>query len=147
MCVCVCVWKRERETKTETERQTDRQNSNSKTLFYKDCSLGSVKNLTRGWLGGGGGGGGGERERGRDGMKIKRISYESECLTHHLVTKKSRKLQVHTSVKPKTKRTAIQFFEFIHNKNKAFSNNDVLFVCFYMQPCSSLSHNALWITT
>ena len=48
---------------TETDRQTDRQanregqrlergregernsNSNSKTLFYKDCSLGSVKNL------------------------------------------------------------------------------------------------------
>ena len=31
---------RERETETETERE----NSNSKTLFYKDCSLGSVKN-------------------------------------------------------------------------------------------------------
>ena len=33
------------------DRQTDRQrqggrDSNSKTLFYKDCSLGSVKNLT-----------------------------------------------------------------------------------------------------
>ena len=28
----------------QTERQTDRENSNSKTLFYKDCSLGSVKN-------------------------------------------------------------------------------------------------------
>ena len=52
---------RERETETETERQTDRQtdrqtetdrqtdreteNSNSKILFYKDCSLGSVINL------------------------------------------------------------------------------------------------------
>ena len=46
--------KRERET--ETDRQTDRQrqadrqagreNSNSKKLFYRDCSLGSVKNLT-----------------------------------------------------------------------------------------------------
>ena len=31
---------------TETERETDRQNLNLKTLFYKDCSLGSVKNLT-----------------------------------------------------------------------------------------------------
>ena len=32
----------------ETDRQTDRQteNLNSKTLFYKDCSLASVKNLT-----------------------------------------------------------------------------------------------------
>ena len=28
----------------ETDRQTDK--SNSKTLFYKDCSLGLVKNLT-----------------------------------------------------------------------------------------------------
>ena len=65
-------------------------------------------------------------------MKIKRISYESECLTHHLVTKKSRKQRVHTSVKPKTKQTAVQFFEFIHNKNEAFSNNDVLFVCLFL---------------
>ena len=32
--VCVCVWVRERE------------GGNSKTLFYKDCSLGSVKNLS-----------------------------------------------------------------------------------------------------
>ena len=32
----------------ETERVVSRENSNSnsKTLFYKDCSLGSVKNLT-----------------------------------------------------------------------------------------------------
>ena len=29
---------------TDTDRATE--NSNSKTLFYKDCSLGSVKNLT-----------------------------------------------------------------------------------------------------
>ena len=37
MCVYrqKCVFVRERE----------RENSNSKTLFYKDCSLGSVKNL------------------------------------------------------------------------------------------------------
>ena len=28
------------------ERERERENSNSKTLFYKDCSLGSVKNLT-----------------------------------------------------------------------------------------------------
>ena len=27
-------------------RERERENSNSKTLFYKDCSLGSVKNLT-----------------------------------------------------------------------------------------------------
>ena len=27
-------------------REGERENSNSKTLFYKDCSLGSVKNLT-----------------------------------------------------------------------------------------------------
>ena len=33
-----------RERKRERER--DRKNSNSKTLFYKDCSLGSVKNLS-----------------------------------------------------------------------------------------------------
>ena len=32
----------------ERERKTERGNSNSKTLFYKDCSLGSVKNLTTG---------------------------------------------------------------------------------------------------
>ena len=30
----------------ETDRQTHRQISNSKTLFYKDCSLGLVKNLS-----------------------------------------------------------------------------------------------------
>ena len=27
-------------------RERERENSNSKTLFYKECSLGSVKNLT-----------------------------------------------------------------------------------------------------
>ena len=40
----------ERETETDRQRQVGRQagreNSNSKTLFYKDCSLGSVKNLS-----------------------------------------------------------------------------------------------------
>ena len=37
-----------RQTDRETDRQTDEENSNSnsKTLFYKDSSLGSVKNLT-----------------------------------------------------------------------------------------------------
>ena len=38
---------RERETETETEterqRQTENSNSNSKTLFSKDCSLGSFR--------------------------------------------------------------------------------------------------------
>ena len=33
---------RDRERKGERERE----NSNSKTLFYKDCSLGLVKNLS-----------------------------------------------------------------------------------------------------
>ena len=38
---------RDRETDNDRERQRDRdrENSNSKTSFYKDCSLGSVKNL------------------------------------------------------------------------------------------------------
>ena len=38
----------ESDTESERQRQTyrHRENSNSKTLFYKDCSLGSVKNLT-----------------------------------------------------------------------------------------------------
>ena len=38
----------DRQTETERDTQTDRQtdNANSKTLFYKDCSLGSVKNLS-----------------------------------------------------------------------------------------------------
>ena len=36
--------KTERQRETEAERETE--NSNSKTLFYKDCSLGSVKNLS-----------------------------------------------------------------------------------------------------
>ena len=35
----------------------ERENSNSKTLFYKDCSLGLVKNLSR-WMG--------ERQRQKD---------------------------------------------------------------------------------
>ena len=39
---------RERQKLRQTDRQTDRdiENSNSKTLFYKDCILGSVKNLS-----------------------------------------------------------------------------------------------------
>ena len=28
------------------QRERERENSNSKTLFYKDCSLGSIKNLS-----------------------------------------------------------------------------------------------------
>ena len=37
----------ERERKGERGgRERESSNSNSKTLFYKDCSLGSVKNLT-----------------------------------------------------------------------------------------------------
>ena len=36
VCVCVCV----------SERERERENLNSKTLFYKDCSLDSFKNLT-----------------------------------------------------------------------------------------------------
>ena len=37
-----------RETERDRERERERENSNSnlKTLFYKDCSLGSVKNLS-----------------------------------------------------------------------------------------------------
>ena len=40
---------RDRDRQRQTDRQADRQteNSNSKTLFYKDCSLGSVKNLSK----------------------------------------------------------------------------------------------------
>ena len=39
---------REREKKGGKERETEggRENSNSKTLFYNDCSLGLVKKLT-----------------------------------------------------------------------------------------------------
>ena len=37
---------RDRQTNRQTDRQTDRENSNLKTLFYKDCSLGSVKDLS-----------------------------------------------------------------------------------------------------
>ena len=39
LCVCVCG-----ETERVTEREGERENSNLKTLFYKDCSLGSAKN-------------------------------------------------------------------------------------------------------
>ena len=54
----VCVDKRESERDTErgrdregergegeTERERENSNSHLKTLFYKDCNLGSVKNL------------------------------------------------------------------------------------------------------
>ena len=41
LCVCVCG---ETERVAEREREGERENSNLKTLFYKDCSLGSVKN-------------------------------------------------------------------------------------------------------
>ena len=44
VCVCVCVT--DRQTDRQTDREGHRENSNSKTLFYKDCSLGSFKNLT-----------------------------------------------------------------------------------------------------
>ena len=37
---------RRRKKKEERERERENSNSNMKTLFYKDCSLGSVKNLT-----------------------------------------------------------------------------------------------------
>ena len=41
---------RDRQTDRQTDRQIDRdrdrENSNSKTLFYKDCSLGSVQKKT-----------------------------------------------------------------------------------------------------
>ena len=52
VCVCVCVRERERDTDRQTDRDRatekdrDRQNPISKTLFYKDCSLGLVKSLT-----------------------------------------------------------------------------------------------------
>ena len=35
-----------RERIWEVECGRERENSNSKTLFYKDCSLGSLKNLS-----------------------------------------------------------------------------------------------------
>ena len=43
----LCKTEREREGGRERERgrEGERENLNSKTLFYKDCSLGSVKNL------------------------------------------------------------------------------------------------------
>ena len=34
---------------TDRQRENTNSNSNSKTLFYKDCSLGSVKNLSDNW--------------------------------------------------------------------------------------------------
>ena len=37
---------RERQRERKRDRQTDRQTENSKTLFYKDCGLGSMKNLS-----------------------------------------------------------------------------------------------------
>ena len=38
---------RERERERERrERERERERENSNTLFYKDCSLGSVKNLS-----------------------------------------------------------------------------------------------------
>ena len=39
---------KQQEKKTEEEEEEDggRDNSNSKTLFYNDCSLGLVKNLS-----------------------------------------------------------------------------------------------------
>ena len=33
-------------SETERESECERENLNSKTLFYKDCSLGSAKNLS-----------------------------------------------------------------------------------------------------
>ena len=36
----------DRERHRQTDRDTHTENSNSKTLFYKDCGLGSVKNLS-----------------------------------------------------------------------------------------------------
>ena len=35
-----------RERETDTQKSNSRENSNSKTLFYQDCSLDSVKNLS-----------------------------------------------------------------------------------------------------
>ena len=40
------VHARTKNVKQPTQRQREREKSNSKTLFYKDCSLGLVKNLT-----------------------------------------------------------------------------------------------------
>ena len=37
---------RQRHTRRARDAQRENSNSNSKTLFYKDCSLGSVKNLS-----------------------------------------------------------------------------------------------------
>ena len=43
---CHTQRERERERERGGERERERENSNSKTLFYKDCSLGSFKNLS-----------------------------------------------------------------------------------------------------
>ena len=37
---------RNRQTQIYRQQERERENSNSETLFYKDCSLGSVKNLS-----------------------------------------------------------------------------------------------------
>ena len=37
---------RDRDRETERDRERQRQRENSKTLFYKECRLGSVKNLS-----------------------------------------------------------------------------------------------------
>ena len=37
---------REREREKQKQRERENSNSNSKNLFYKDCSLGSVKYLS-----------------------------------------------------------------------------------------------------
>ena len=53
MRACVCMYARVYMSvgggggaSRQTERVGETENSNSKTLFYKDCSLGSVKNLS-----------------------------------------------------------------------------------------------------
>ena len=45
--ICLGVYlKRDLDTERERERERERESSNSKTLFYKDYNLGSVKNLS-----------------------------------------------------------------------------------------------------
>ena len=46
-CTNIAIQSRqkERERESKRDRVNKRENSNLKTLFYKDCSLGSVKNL------------------------------------------------------------------------------------------------------
>ena len=41
------VTETERQRETDRQTETERDNSNSKTLFYKDCNLGSVKKRER----------------------------------------------------------------------------------------------------